>query len=54
MSGFWMMAPVNQVGPGMPRTLSLYFAGKSGVNSPSIAKVPFANMWSMRSIMRVV
>ena len=33
-----MMAPVNQVGPGMPSTLSLYFAGKSGVNRPSSAE----------------
>ena len=45
---------MNHVGPGMPSTLSLYFAGKSAVNRPSFTRVPLANMWSMRSIMRVV
>ena len=54
LSGFWMTAPMNQVGPGMPSTVSLWFAAQSGVNSPSSVRVPFANMWSSRSIMRVV
>jgi len=49
-----MTAPMNQVGPGMPSTVSLWFAAQSGVNSPSSVSVPFANMWSRRAIMRVV
>ena len=45
---------MNHVGPGIARTLPFHFLTQSGVNSPSIARVLFANMWSSRAIMRVV
>src|SRR4051794_20495960 len=54
LSGFWRTPPMNQVGPGMPSTLSLWLAAQSGVNSPSSVRLLFANMWSRRALMRVV
>src|SRR3954452_12241350 len=48
LSGFWMTPSMNQVGPGMPSTVSLWFAAQSGVNRPSSVRVLFLNMWSRR------
>src|SRR5476649_637111 len=52
--GLWMTAPLNQVGPGMARSLPASCFGKSGVKRPTVDRLWLASMWSMRAIIFVV